>query len=227
MTAVLVVDDEAGIRESVGYALRREGVDVDEAADGEAALSVAREREYDVVVLDIMLPRVSGLDVCRKLREESSVPILMLTARESEADRVVGLELGADDYVTKPFSLAELVSRVRAILRRRDLDRAEGQPARRRVGGLVMDAERHIVEVDGHAQHLTLSEFKLLALLASRPEKVFTRREIMHHLWDSEHVGDQRACDIHVSNLRRKIERPDGPRRIVTVRGVGYKLTPV
>jgi DNA-binding response OmpR family regulator len=227
VTAVLVVDDEAGIRESVGYALRREGFDVDEAADGEAALSVARERDYDIVVLDIMLPRVSGLDVCRRLREESSVPILMLTARESEADRVVGLELGADDYVTKPFSLAELVSRVRAILRRRELDRAEGRLARRRVGGLVMDADRHIVEVDGHVQHLTLSEFKLLALLASRPERVFTRREIMHHLWDSEHVGDQRACDIHVSNLRRKIERPDGPRRIVTVRGVGYKLAPV
>jgi len=156
MTVVLVVDDEEGIRETVGYALRREGFEVDEAADGEEALSAARGRDYDLVVLDVMLPRLSGLDVCRKLRGEGTVPILMLTARESEADRVVGLELGADDYVTKPFSLAELISRVRAILRRRELDRAEGRPARRRVGGLVLDAERHVVEVDGEVRHLTL-----------------------------------------------------------------------
>jgi len=227
MTCVLVVDDEEGIRESVGYALRREGFDVDEVEDGAQALAAVRDRSYDVVVLDVMLPGASGLDVCRELRSEGSVPILMLSARDTETDRIVGLELGADDYLTKPFSLAELVSRVRALLRRRELDRAEVPAGRRRVGGLVLDPERHVVEVDGQEQHLTLSEFRLLALLAGRPEHVFTRREIMTHLWQSEHVGDQRACDIHVSNLRRKIEPGPEPSRIVTIRGLGYKLMPV
>ena len=225
MTAVLVVDDEPGIRESLGYALRREGFEVDEAEAGEEALEAARRREYDLVVLDLMLPGMSGLDVCRLLRAESAVPIVVLTARGGEADRVAGLELGADDYVVKPFSVAELVSRVRAILRRRELDRAE-HGGRIRVGALVLNEQQYRVEVAGRAAQLTLSEFRLLSLLAREPERVFTRREIMQHLWRSEHVGDQRACDIHVSNLRRKIEA-DGTQRIVTVRGVGYKLRAV
>jgi DNA-binding response OmpR family regulator len=150
--------------------------------------------------------------------------VIVLTAKSAEADRVLGLEIGADDYVSKPFSMAELVGRVRALLRRRELDRA-GVAGPLRVGRLELDPYRHRVLVDGEPRHLTRSEFKLLSLLASEPERAFTRRELMQHLWDSEYVGDQRACDIHISNLRRKVEHdPARPERIVTVRGVGYKL---
>jgi len=202
-------------------------LDVDEERSGTTALEAARARGYDIVILDIMLPGLSGTDVCRALRAESDVPILMLTARDAEIDRVLGLELGADDYVTKPFSTAELLSRVRAILRRRELDRANGAPAVRHLGGLHIDLGRHEVRVDGNRVHLTLSEFKVLALLAEQPDSVVSRRELMQHLWASEHVGDEHACEVHISNLRRKIERdPSKPERLVTVRGLGYKLVP-
>jgi two-component system response regulator RegX3 len=224
---VLVIDDEPAIRDAVGYSLRAEGFDVDVREDGEAGLAAALEDPYDVVVLDLMLPGVSGSDVCRRLRAESAVPIIMLTARGGELDRVLGLEIGADDYVTKPFSMAELIGRIRAIIRRRELDRPGGG-GKLRVGSLELDPMRHEARVDGEPKRLTPSEFKLLLLLAEQPERVFSRREIMQHLWDSEYVGDQRACDIHVSNLRQKLERdPANPERIVTVRGVGYKLAVV
>ena len=224
---ILVVDDEAAIRETVGYALRGEGYDVSDAADGEEALEAARSNGFDVLILDLMLPKLSGVEVCRRLRAESDVPILLLTAKDAEVDRVLGLEAGADDYVTKPFSMAELVSRVRAILRRRQLDRSSGALVYR-VGGLTLDLVRYGADVDGRAVNLTRSEFKLLALLAAEPERVFSRREIMQHLWESSYVGDQRACDIHVSNIRRKIERdPARPERLLTVRGVGYRLVAV
>lgn len=229
MTArILVVDDEAAIRETVGYALRGEGYEVSDAADGEEALEVARSNGFDVLIVDLMLPKLSGIEVCRRLRAESDVPILLLTAKDAEVDRVLGLEAGADDYVTKPFSMAELVSRVRAILRRRQLDRSASGGVVYRVGGLTLDLVRYGAEVDGRAVNLTRSEFKLLALLAGEPERVFSRREIMQHLWESTYVGDQRACDIHVSNIRRKIERdPARPDRLLTVRGVGYRLVAV
>ena len=225
---ILVVDDEAAIRETVGYALRGEGYEVSDAADGEEALEVARSNGFDVLILDLMLPKLSGVEVCRRLRAESDVPILLLTAKDAEVDRVLGLEAGADDYVTKPFSMAELVSRVRAILRRRELDRSASPGVVYRVGGLTLDLVRYGAQVDGRAVNLTRSEFKLLALLAGQPERVFSRREIMQHLWESSYVGDQRACDIHVSNIRRKIERdPARPERLLTVRGVGYRLVAV
>ena len=229
MTArVLLADDDPGVLDVVGYALRQEGFDVRTVSDGEAALEEAARTEYDVAILDVMMPKMSGIDVCRRLRSDSNLPIVMLTAKDAELDRVLGLELGADDYVTKPFSLAELVSRVRAILRRRELDRAESGSAVRQIGGLRVDFGRHQVFVDGEPVHLTLSEFKLLGLLAEQPERIFTRRQIMQHLWESDYVGDEHACDVHVSNLRRKLERdPAYPERIVTVRGVGYKLIPV
>ena len=224
---ILVVDDEAAIRETVGYALRGEGYEVSDAADGEEALEAARGNGFDVLILDLMLPKLSGVEVCRRLRAESDVPILLLTAKDSEVDRVLGLEAGADDYVTKPFSMAELVSRVRAILRRRRLDRS-ASGAVHRVGGLTLDLVRYRAQVDGRPVNLTRSEFKLLALLADEPERVFSRREIMQHLWESSYVGDQRACDIHVSNIRRKIERDAAhPERLLTVRGVGYRLVAV
>jgi two-component system, OmpR family, response regulator RegX3 len=224
---ILVVDDEPAIVDAVTYALRASGFEVDTFGDGESALEAARSDSYDVLVLDVRLPGLSGIEICRRLRGESDVPILMLTAMDAEVDRVLGLEAGADDYVTKPFSVAELVSRVRAILRRRELDRASGGGIRR-VGSLELDVNRHEVRIDGRTIRLTPSEFRLLAFLAQEPEHVYTRREIMQHLWDSTYVGDQRACDIHVSNLRRKIEETPGrPQRLVTVRGVGYKLLAV
>jgi two-component system, OmpR family, response regulator RegX3 len=207
MSSILLVDDDPGLLDVVAFMLRREGFDVDEERDGTAALAAARERSYDIVILDVMLPGLSGTDVCRALRAESDVPIVMLTARDAEIDRVLGLELGADDYVTKPFSTAELLSR--------------------RLGGLHIDLGRHEVLVDGERVHLTLSEFKVLSLLAEQPDSVVSRRELMQHLWASEHVGDEHACEVHISNLRRKIERdPSNPQRLVTVRGLGYKLLP-
>ncbi|HEX7256365.1 MAG TPA: response regulator transcription factor [Gaiellaceae bacterium] len=227
MTRVLVVDDEPAIRDAVGYALRNEGFQVDATGDGETGLRAALSSSYDMVILDLMLPRMSGNEVCRRLRAESAVPIIMLTAKGAELDRVLGLEIGADDYVTKPFSMAELVVRIRAILRRRELDRS-GAKSVIRAGSLELDPIRHQAKVGGEVKRLTPSEFKLLLLLAEEPERVFTRREIMQHLWDSSYVGDQRACDIHISNLRQKIEPdPANPVRVVTVRGVGYKLVPV
>jgi DNA-binding response OmpR family regulator len=228
VTRVLVVDDEPALLDAVGYALRSEGFDVATATDGEYALGTLRDNSVDLVVLDIMLPRLSGIEVCRRMREASDVPIILLSARDAEVDRVLGLESGADDYVTKPFSMPELLSRVRAVLRRRELDLAAGGSSMRRVGRLEIDPVRHTVRADGQAVRLTPSEFKLLALLADEPERVFSRREIMQHLWDSSYVGDQRACDIHMSNLRRKLERdPESPQQLITVRGVGYKLVGV
>jgi two-component system response regulator RegX3 len=225
---VLLVDDEPDIVDPVTYALEREGFDVKAVGDGSTALDLARAELFDVVVLDVMLPGISGIEVCRTLRSKSDVPIVMLTARDSEVDRVLGLELGADDYVTKPFSTAELVSRIRAILRRRDLDRAPSSQSEVRVGGVAIDLSRHLVDVDGQNVDLTPSEFRLLLLLAGEPERVFTRQQIMEHLWQTPYVGDTRACDAHISNLRRKLERdPTHPERIVTVRETGYKLVPV
>ena len=215
---VLIAEDEAAIADAVAYALRAEGFEVDTVEDGERALQAARADGYDVVLLDLMLPGISGLEVCRRVRAESAVPVVMLTARNAEVDRVLGLEAGADDYVVKPFSMPELVSRVRAILRRRALDR--GEPTELRVGGLTIDLVRHTVRLDDRPIELTASEFKLLALFAQEPDRVFSRRELMQHLWDSTYVGDKRAGDTHIVNLRRKI----GTERLVTVRGVGYKL---
>ena len=227
MSKVLIVEDEAAVRDALDYSLRGEGFDVDAAPDGEAGLRAALARDYDVVILDLMLPKMSGTEVCRRLRSESAVPIIMLTAKGAELDRVLGLEIGADDYVTKPFSMAELIGRIRAILRRRQLDRS-GATSMLRVGDLELDPIRHEVRIGGEPKRLTPSEFKLLLLLAQDPERVFSRREIMQHLWDSSYVGDQRACDIHISNLRQKIEDdPGNPARVETVRGVGYKLTAV
>jgi two-component system, OmpR family, response regulator RegX3 len=225
---VLLVDDEPDIVEPLTYALEQDGFEVASVAEGEAALHLARSNTFDVVILDVMLPGMSGIDVCRTLRSESDVPIVMLTARDAEVDRVLGLELGADDYVTKPFSAAELASRVRAILRRRELDREPRSRSEVRVGGVVVDLARHAVTVDGREVPMTPSEFRLLLLLANEPDRVFTRNQIMEHLWQTPYVGDTRACDAHISNLRRKIERdPAHPERIVTVRETGYKLVPV
>ena len=225
---ILIADDEPDLREPLAYALRQQGFEVGFAADGDAALEQARTGDFDLLVCDVLMPGLLGTDVCRILRAESDLPIILLTAKDAEIDRVLGLELGADDYVTKPFSSPELVSRIRALLRRRELDlEAATGSATRKIGGLQIDFARHQIEVDGAVVQLTPSEFRVLTLLAEQPERVFSRDQIMQHLWQTDFVGDARACDVHISNLRRKIERdPSNPERIVTVREVGYKLVP-
>jgi two-component system response regulator RegX3 len=227
---ILVADDEPSVRESVGYALKQEGFDVTIATDGDDADSkIGPDVDYDLLVLDIMMPGKSGLDLCRDIRGRSPVPIILLTAKDAEVDKVVGLEVGADDYVTKPFSVRELLGRVRAQLRRRELDRGTGGDADSsksiEAGEVDIDLARHIVTVRGEPINLTRSEFQVLRLLAENPGQVFSRLEIMEELWQSEFSGDVRACDVHISNLRQKIERdPQDPELVVTVRGVGYKL---
>jgi len=225
---ILIADDEQDIVDTLLYALSAEGYEVDAVSDGEAALEAAQREPYDMIVLDIAMPRLSGTEVCRRLRTKSIVPIMMLTARDAELDRVLGLEVGADDYVTKPFSVAEFVGRVHAILRRRDFERTAMAGAVREIGGLRIDLARYRVEIDGVPVQLTRSELKLLVYLAERPEQVYSREQVMEHLWDTLYVGDARACDVHVHNLRQKIETdPSHPTRLVTVREVGYKLVAV
>ena len=220
---ILVVEDEVAIADAIRFGLANEGYRVDVLHDGQAAAD-ADHGAIDLVLLDLNLPRVPGYEVCRRIRERSAVPIIMLTARTGEADRVLGLELGADDYVAKPFSMPELVGRVRANLRRRDIDRGEAG-AERRVGDLRLDLVEREVTVAGRGVELTPSEFRLLALLAERPGRAVSRRDILERIWRSEFVADDRLCDTHVKNVRRKIEDdPSRPRRLVTVRGVGYML---
>jgi two-component system response regulator RegX3 len=225
---ILVADDEPSVRESVGYALAQDGFDVDVAADGhEASEKVGGDGiPYDLLILDIMMPGPSGLDICRDVRSRSAVPIIVLTAKDAEVDKVVGLEVGADDYVTKPFSVRELLGRVRAQLRRRELDRGPlNQAVRIEAGPVAIDLVRHVAMIEGVPVSLTRSEFQLLRLLVSRPGEVFARRQIMEELWQTEFDGDERACDVHISNLRQKVERdPQRPELVVTVRGVGYKF---
>jgi two-component system response regulator RegX3 len=225
---ILLVDDEPDLLEPTTYVLRQHGFDVDCVETGEDALDRIGTDAYDVMICDVMLPGILGTDVCKAVRAQSALPIILLTAKDAEVDRVLGLEMGADDYVTKPFSSAELVSRVRALLRRRELDREETKgSANITVGGLAIDVARHVVDVDGQPTTLTPSEFRILNLLASEPERVFTRAQIMEVLWDVPFPGDTRACDFHISNLRRKIERePAKPQRVVTVREMGYTLVP-
>jgi two-component system, OmpR family, response regulator RegX3 len=223
---ILVVDDEPSVRESVGYALDQEGFDVTLAGDGEEAEAKLADDHYDLLILDIMMPGKSGLDICREVRAQSPVPIILLTAKDAEVDKVVGLEVGADDYVTKPFSVRELLGRVRAQLRRRELDRSAGAEGTAIESGPVsIDLARHLVTVRGEPINLTRSEFQVLRLLAENPGQVFSRQEIMEELWQTEFRGDVRACDVHISNLRQKVERdPQNPELVLTVRRVGYRF---
>lgn len=224
---ILIADDEPSVRDSVGYALAQEGFEVTAAEDGTAAEErLVGDFDFDLLILDIMMPGKSGLDICREVRSRSAVPIIILTAKDAEVDKVVGLEVGADDYVTKPFSVRELLGRVRAQLRRRELDRAPAPEQTRIVSGPVtIDLARHVVTVRGRTVSLTRSEFQLLRLLAARPGEVFRRSQIMEELWQTEFDGDERACDVHISNLRQKVETdPQRPELVLTVRGIGYKF---
>jgi DNA-binding response OmpR family regulator len=221
---ILVVDDEPSLVRGLSYALGREGFDVAVETDGLRAVLAATEHDVDLVVLDRMLPSLDGVEVCRRIRESRTVPVIMLTALDTERDLLEGLDAGADDYLTKPFSSAELVARIRALLRRRELDRLD-HVQRREVAGLTIDLASDTVELDGRPVSLTPSEFKILRLLASEPGAVFSRRTITQHLWDSPHVGDEHTCQVHISSLRKKIEDDPGqPTRLLTVRGRGYAL---
>ena len=223
---ILIVDDEPSILRGLQYAFEREQFEVELATDGAQAVSIALSESVDLVVLDVTLPRLSGTEACRRIRAQSAVPIIMLTARDTERDLVAGLEVGADDYMTKPFSAAELIARARALLRRRELDRGGAEQTQRTVGAITVDLVHHTVTVHGRKVTLTPSEFKILSLLASDPGTVFSRRQIMERLWESTHIGDEHACEVHVSSLRRKIRpSPSEPQPLVTVRGRGYMLT--
>ena len=225
MATILVVDDEPKITQLVRDYLERAGFGVVTAADGREALMRARTEHPDLVVLDLGLPQLDGLDVTRRLRRDGDVPIIMLTARDDETDKLIGLELGADDYVTKPFSPRELVARVRAVLRRRDRAGADDVL---RVGELTLDVPRMRLEVAGRVVELTATEFTLIAAMARQPGRVFTRAQLLDALHGVAFESYERAIDAHIKNLRRKIERdPDNPRRLLTVRGAGYKLVPV
>jgi DNA-binding response OmpR family regulator len=207
-------------------ALRDEGLVVEASHDGTTVHEAACSGRFALVIVDILFPEVGGLEGCRRIRDSSDVPIVIVTKRASEADRVLGLEAGADDYVSDPFSLAEMISRVRAILRRRQIDRAGERPVRH-VGGVVIDLAAHEVTRDGEAVSLTPTEFRLMALLSEEPGRAFSPREILSRVWCTRYVGAEGACKAHVSNLRHKVERdPAHPTRIVTVRGVGYALQP-
>jgi DNA-binding response OmpR family regulator len=227
---ILVVDDEQAIRELVGSYLRTEGFDVVEAVDGEDALAQVAQHAPELIVLDLRLPGISGLDVLREIRRTSTVYVIVLTARADEADKLIGLELGADDYITKPFSPRELVARVRAVLRRDRQDAIASDSSDRpddeviRLDGLTIDAGRHEVRVDDEPVELTSLEFQLLAALAEAPGRVFTRRQLIERVWGWDFYGDERLVDVHIGNLRRALgDAADDPRFIGTVRGVGYK----
>ena len=224
MTRVLVVEDEDSISEPLAYMLRKEGFEVAVATDGPAGLQAFDRDGADLVLLDLMLPGLSGTEVCRELRTRSAVPVIMLTARDAEVDKVVGLELGADDYVTKPFSHRELVARIRAVLRRQG-PTGEEEGTALEAGPVRMDVDRHLVTVGGAAVSLPLKEFDLLELLLRNAGRVLTRAQLIDRVWGSDYVGDTKTLDVHVKRLRAKIEPdPAQPKHLVTVRGLGYKL---
>jgi two-component system, OmpR family, response regulator RegX3 len=226
VTRILVVEDEESLSDPLSYMLRKEGFEVALAETGPAALEEFDRRGADLVLLDLMLPGLSGTEVCRALRSRSTVPVIMLTAKDAEVDKVVGLELGADDYVTKPYSARELVARIRAVLRR------HGEPdelvtATVEAGPVRLDVDRHVVSVGGEAVSMPLKEFELLELLLRNAGRVLTRGQLIDRVWGSDYVGDTKTLDVHVKRLRAKVEPdPGAPRHIVTVRGLGYKFEP-
>jgi DNA-binding response OmpR family regulator len=223
---ILLVDDEQSVQKLLAYPLRKEGYEVVPAMDGEEALERCRGQSFDLVVLDVMLPKLDGFDVCRQIRAQSSVPIIMLTAKAEEFDKVLGLELGADDYITKPFSMREFRSRVKAVLRRSDLlreEQREEEPLE--TDDLTIDFAKRIVEIRGEPVRLTYVEFEILSILARNPGRVFSRTMILDRLWGDSSYRDPRTIDVHIRHLREKIEAdPKEPEYLFTVRGVGYRF---
>jgi two-component system, OmpR family, response regulator RegX3 len=226
VTRILVVEDEESFSEALAFMLRREGFEVEVAGDGNAAVELFERKGADLILLDLMLPGLSGNEVCRHIRLSSQVPIIMLTAKDGEIDKVVGLEIGADDYVTKPFSSRELLARVRAVLRRHG-DREELLPSTIEVGPVRLDVERHVVTVGGAPVAMPLKEFDLLELLVRNSGRVLTRSQLIDRVWGPDYVGDTKTLDVHVKRLRAKIEKdPAVPAHLITVRGLGYKFEP-
>ena len=224
MTKILVVEDEASFSEALVFLLQKEGFEVTVADDGSKAVAEFDRTGADLLLLDLMLPGLSGTEVCRQIRTRSSVPIIMLTAKDSEIDKVVGLELGADDYVTKPYSSRELIARIRAVLRRQS-DFEDPEDAILNVAGVRMDVERHEVSVDGERIQLPLKEFELLEILLRNAGRVLTRMQLIDRVWGSDYVGDTKTLDVHVKRLRSKIEQdPANPIHLITLRGLGYKF---
>ncbi|MDN5587260.1 MAG: response regulator transcription factor [Brevibacterium sp.] len=225
MTRILLVEDEDSFSDPLSYLLGKEGYEVTVADDGLKALADFDRNGADLVLLDLMLPGVSGTEVCRELRAKSNVPIIMLTAKDSEIDKVVGLELGADDYVTKPYSSRELLARVRAVLRRNVESEAFDDESVLEAGGVRIDVERHVVSVRGDELSMPLKEFELLEILIRNSGRVMTRGQLIDRIWGEDYVGDTKTLDVHVKRLRAKVEQnPSEPRLLTTVRGLGYKF---
>jgi two-component system OmpR family response regulator len=222
---LLIVEDDVNLLETIRYNLRKEGYDIATASDGEQALEVARKEKPDLIILDIMLPKINGFEVCRILRKEMIVPIMMLTAKADEMDKIVGLEIGADDYMTKPFSMRELLARVRAMLRRAKMIEAPTQPAIIQIGDIEVDNARHRASLAGAILELSPKEYDLLAFLAGNKGLVFSREQLLEKVWGYDFAGDSRTVDVHIRWLRQKIETdPAHPKYLVTIRGTGYKL---
>ena len=226
MAKILVVDDELVFRDTLAFNLNRDGYEVLTAADGPTAVETALTAQPDLVLLDLMLPGISGIEVCKRVREYSNVPIIMVTAKDDEIDKVVGLEVGADDYLTKPYSYRELVARIRAVLRRSSGDQGEDDAGEvLRVGRIEMDTGGHEVRVAGQEIQMPLREFELLELFLNNPDRVLTRSQILDRIWGLNYIGDTKTLDVHVKRIRAKIEQdPGNPTALVTVRGLGYKL---
>ncbi|GAA2963558.1 MULTISPECIES: response regulator transcription factor [Microbacterium] len=225
MTRVLLVEDEPDLADPLAYLLRREGYEVEIAEDGATALASFRELGADIVLLDLMLPGMPGTEVCRQLRASSSVPIIMLTAKDSEVDIVVGLELGADDYVTKPYSARELLARMRAVLRRLSTAEADLDDRILEGGRVTLDIDRHTVSVDGGEISMPLKEFELLEVLMRNAGRVLTRGQLIDRVWGTDYFGDTKTLDVHIKRIRSRIEKnPSDPTMLVTVRGLGYRF---
>jgi two-component system, OmpR family, response regulator RegX3 len=222
---ILVVEDERPLAEAIQFSVRKEGYEVDIALDGEAGWRKYKGGSYDLVLLDLMLPGMDGMEVCRLIRQEKETPIIMLTAKDAEVDKILGLEMGADDYMTKPFNMRELIARVRAVLRRTSADREKSAVGRLEAGGVVIDEGRHEVMVDGKVVEMPLMEYRLLEIFLKNPGKALPRELLLNKAWEGDFYGQTKTLDVHIRRLRKKIERdPAKPVRIITVRGVGYRF---
>ncbi|MEW6553902.1 MAG: response regulator transcription factor [Actinomycetota bacterium] len=225
MKRILIIEDEKPLAEAVEFSLEKEGYKVDIALDGETGWRMCERGGYDLILLDLMLPGMDGMELCRAIRRESTVPVIMLTAKDSDVDKILGLEMGADDYVTKPFNMRELIARVRAVLRRVKTDDPERTGERLEVGDIVIDKERHEVVVEGKVVEMPLMEYRLLELFLRNPGKALAREYLLNKAWEGDFYGQTKTLDVHIRRLREKIEKdPANPERIITVRGIGYRF---
>ena len=225
MTRILLVEDESSLSEPLSFLLTREGFEVEIAEDGQLALDIFANGNFDIILLDLMIPKVPGNEVCRQIRTTSNIPIIMLTAKDTEVDKVVGLELGADDYVTKPYSTRELLARIKAVLRRNTKDDVQDDDGVIEIDGIRLDADRHTLHVQGSLVAIPLKEFELLEYLMSNAGRVLTRGQLIDRVWGTDYYGDTKTLDVHIKRLRSKIEAdPAEPKHLVTVRGLGYRF---